>query len=345
MSRVLFDNKEEKPFYVTLGPKTIFESVDKAFDNEFDGHAKLALIDVFGEFKIDGKNCPYFRHTDISTGMHRFGNIVDLGDHPFDVQKGVLHPGEFATKETPLNNYRKISDKPLCYGYDSISPKIEYRVYEDYATMNEGDILKLKAELWPFTIYDHQSHHENASMVIQPCTWFGSLDDKPIVGVGSLDYLCLKNNATFGSVKLGYISISCIGIRNDGRKECAFFNCSLGNRGQNLAFYLCEGENPIFTDTFEMEAKWEHLPYMDDGTCCFKDATFYFCGKELHFKGKWGTKGFTEKPRIEKHGQSQIYGTWYVGKEEYSHSLDWSMSENMEAYDYNLRSLGFDVID
>lgn len=345
MSKVEFKNSPDQVSYVTLGPRTIFESVDKAFDNEFDGHAKLALIDIFGEFKVDGKNYPYFRHTDISTGMHRFGNIIDLGDNPFDPQKGVLHAGELATKETPLNNYRKISDNPLCYGFDSENPKVEFRVYEDYFTMKEGDFLDIKAELWPFTVYDHQTHHENASMVLQPCTWLGSLDGKPIVGVGSLDYFCLRNGGKFGGVNLGYISVSCVGIRDDGRKECAFFNGSMKNRGQNIAGYLCEGEPPIFTDHFEMEADWYHLPYVDDGTCCFKEATFYFCGKELHFKGKWGTKGFTEKPRIERHGQSQIYGTWYVGDKEYSHTLDWSMSENMEVYDYVLKEMGFNVVD
>lgn len=345
MGRVTFKNDDNKPFLVELGPRTLFECVDKAFENEFDGYAKLALIDIFGEFNIQGKQFPYFRHTDISTGTHRFGNIVELGDGPFEVQKGTLHSGEVATKETPLNNYRKISDSPLCYGFDSDEPFVEYRAYENYATIKEGNFLNLKAELWPFTIYDHQSHHENASMIIQPCTWLGKIDDKPVIGVGSIDYLCLKENKKFDNINFGYISVSCIGIRDDGRKECAFFNGSLENKGQNMAFYICEGENPIFTNHFEMEAEWHHLPYVNDGTCCIKEAVFYFCGKELHFNGKWGTKGFTEKPRVEKHGQSQIYGTWYVGNKEYSHTMYWCMSENMEAYDYVLAKKGFTVID
>ena len=88
-----------------------------------------------------------------------------------------------------------------------------------------------------------------------------------------------------------------------------------------------------------------HLPYVDDGTCVFKDAIFRFAGKEIHFEGKWGTKGVRPEPRIEKHGQSQILGTWYEGSTPYKHKLSMTFSENMEAYDYKLEKMGFDVKD
>ena len=99
----------------------------------------------------------------------------------------------------------------------------------------------------------------------------------------------------------------------------------------------------MLTDKVSMETEWKRLPYVDDGTCVYKNAVFRFAGKEFHFEGKWGTKGFTEKPRVEKHGQSQIFGTWYEGDTPYDHELSFGFSENMEAYDYKLEKLGFEV--
>ena len=69
------------------------------------------------------------------------------------------------------------------------------------------------------------------------------------------------------------------------------------------------------------------------------------CGKEIHFTGKWGTKGFLAKPRVEKHGQSQVAGTFYEGDTPYEHQLSNCWVECMEAYDYKLREWGFDVVD
>ena len=111
--------------------------------------------------------------------------------------------------------------------------------------------------------------------------------------------------------------------------------------GYSTFYYYIDGEEPILTDHVTMEAEWEHLPYVNDGTCVFKDAIFRFCGKEFHFEGKWGCKGFT--PRVEKHGQSQIFGTWYEGKIPYRHRVYLTFGENMEAYDVKLKELGFDV--
>ncbi len=86
------------------------------------------------------------------------------------------------------------------------------------------------------------------------------------------------------------------------------------------------------------------LPYVDDGTCIYEDATFSFAGKTLHFHGRVGLQGFTPKPRVEKHGQSQVFGTWYEGDEPYDHKLFFGFVENMEAYDKGSQAAGFDVI-
>lgn len=86
------------------------------------------------------------------------------------------------------------------------------------------------------------------------------------------------------------------------------------------------------------------LPYVDDGTCIFENAIVRFGGKEFHFNGKWGQKGFTNVPRVEKHGQSQMGAAWYEGKEPYTHRLFTGGFECMEAYDYKLKEWGFQVL-
>ena len=136
-----------------------------------------------------------------------------------------------------------------------------------------------------------------------------------------------------------------MGIRKDGRRE--FCNASLGlsEGARSIVAYKIDGEEMIITDEVSLEADWMHLSYVDDGTCVFQNAILRFNGKEIHFEGKWGTKGFLKKPRIERHGQSQIFGTWYEGSEPYEHRLYYTFVENMEAYDKNLKRFGFDVID
>lgn len=347
---VHFKNTSGQTFYCELGPKTNFESMPKAFDNNFDGHARLALIDVYGQFILDNneeqKPFMYFRHTDISKNRYRFGNFIEFGDSCLEPQKGAYHAGEVATPDTPIHPFRRIEGNERIFGYDSDEPRVEFRVYDDHATMKEGDFFSVTAEPWPFTLYDHQSFYPNSSVVFQPSTWIGVFDGKPVVGLGSYDRFCIRQETSgFDAVPFGYISMSAMGIREDGRKECCFVSASLNGAGKTVAYYLLEGETPVITDHFSMEADWTHLPYVDDGTCTFTEATFRFCGKELHFTGKWGSKGFTEKPRIERHGQSHMFGTWYEGSEPYRHRLHCTIVENMDAYDHILKDAGFDIVD
>lgn len=348
---VNFTNRGHHVLHVEQGPiNNLIESVPSQFDNAFDDHARVVLLDhycmLFLEGRTDLKPIMYFRHTDVAKNKFRFGNIVDLGDGPLDVQKGVFHGEESAVSNDPINvPYGKITDGVL--GFDS-EGKVEARYYEDRITIREGDYLDLTAYPWEgFTLYDHQSVYENCSCVFQPATYLGTLEGKPIIGLGSYDRLCMKQQAKegFGGVPLAYVAISCMGIRQDGRKEFCFASLGLSNGARSLVAYKIDGEEMIVTDEVSMEADWIQLPYVDDGTCVFKDATIRFKGKECHFKGKWGTKGFLKEPRIEKHGQSQMFGTWHEGKEEYQHRIYFTFSESMEAYDRNLKEYGFNIID
>ena len=345
----VFKNKSEQIFYVEIGKKNNLTDLSpQVFDNDFDGHAKLVLFDVYGTFYPNHETKPvfYFRHTDIAKNKYRFANIMELGDGPLSIQKGSLYPKQLADQTTPMNEYRKISNQPLIYGFDSTEPLVQYRLDEDCLQVKEGNFFTLKAEPWPITIYDHQSTYINSSVIFQPSTWSGQMGGKPFVGLGSYDRFCMKKDAgSFSDVPLAYTSLCMMGIREDGRKEMVFLSGSYNADGKTIAVYYIDGETPISADHFEFEADWYRLPYVTDETCIFKTAIVRFGGKEFHFDGKWGTKGFTDQPHIEKHGQSQIVGTWYEGKTAYTHRLSNCWSENMGAFADNLRAWGFDVID
>ena len=349
---ILFKNKSSHPVYVEIkGNTNLTGKNPEVFDNDFDGHAQLVLVDVYGSIFTapdiaDCKPISYFRHVDIANKCYRFGNILELGDKPLDVQKGPVFPGKLAKKGDPVSDYIKISEEPLVYGFGSEDPFVECRFKKDGLYMKEADVFSLKCEPWPITIYDHDSFYVNSSCIFQPSTFSGLIDGKQFMGLGSYDRFHMHKNAgSFSDVPLGYTTSYMLGIREDGRKEVMFISGSFNEDGKTIALYWLEGETPIVTDYFTLEADWQHLPYVDDGTCVFKDAVIRFGGKEFHFEGKWGTKGFLDKPRLEKHGQSQMNGSWYEGKVPYKHRIFTGGFENMEAYDYKLKEKGFNVID
>jgi len=348
--KIKFENKSKQALYIEFGNQNNFiEGMPECFNNAFDGYANLSVIDAYGMFFPNGdttkKPFIYFRHTDVIKNKHRFAGLLDLGDDYLSPQKGVHHFDEVAGSETPVTPYGKVSENPLIFGFKSEGKFVDYQFHKDFFKIKEGDFFNVKAEPWNFTIYDHQSIIRNVSLIFQPSTFLGSFDDNPVIGLGSYDRFCMKQNIkSFEEIKMEYMSFSGMGIRDDGRKELALVSVSINDSGKIVAYYYLEGEQPIITDHVIVEADWTRLPYVDDGTCTFKNATFSFCGKEIHFEGKWGSKGFTQKPRLEKHGQSQVFGTWYEGNTEYKHRIFYTFVENMGAFDYKLKELGFNVI-
>lgn len=346
--RVLFKNRSGQPLYIEAGGNdNLTGSCPRVFDNAFDGHARLVLFDVYGMLTVVGEDRPifYFRHTDLANHRFRFGNILKPGDGPLSVQERSYFD-RMANGDAAVSDYQVVSDEPLTFGFDCVEPRVSYRLREDALYIEEGDFFSLKAEPWPVTLYDHQSIYVNSSLISQPAVLSGVLEGKPFVGLGSYDRYCMSQGAgTFSNVPMGYVAFCMSGIREDGRKEMLFASGSVNDDGKTIAFYYLDGETPVISDHFELEADWHHLPYVDDGTCVFTEATVRFCGKEVHFSGKWGTKGFLAAPRVEKHGQSQVAGTFYEGGTPYEHRLSNCWAECMEAYDYKLRDWGFDVVD
>jgi len=322
------------------------DGTPKVFDNDFNDHAKFVLFDMYVMMFPNGdttqKPIFFFRHA--NNDKYRFGGFVELGDTYLSVQKGG-HYEDLAQTETPMDPYKKISDDPLEYGLGTKEPFSEYRYYVNHSTWKEGDFFEATAKPWPITIYDHQSVYPDLSEIWQPACITGTYEGQPFSGLGGYDSVFMRQNVNKDTGSgLGYFYINMMGVREDGRREQTIMNFE--QSGKIFAYYWIDGEEPILSDQATMEADFVHLPYVDDGTCVYKDAIFRFCGKEFHFEGKWGSKGFTGgRPRIERHGQSQVFGTWYEGKTPYKHKLFLTFNEQMEAYDHKLKKLGFDVID
>ena len=343
---VFFKNPLEGACYEEIArTEDAFSLQPSVFHNPLDDDAKVALCDPFGFIYIEGEEKPYYFMRHALIDMYRFGGIVELGDGPLDTQK-TSDVDDFHQKGMITDTYRKRETpegEEFCYGFGTEEPYSKYRLYKDHATFEEGkDILKLDAEFISDAIVDHQASFGNLPQIFFPAKWQGTYRGKKVTGIGhyALNYQLMHKNENI-LASLGYISLSLMGYRPDGKLEMAFI--AMDQTGTAGAWYKLEGEPLISCTEVSMEADWYHLPYVDDGTCVFIDAIFRFGGKTLHFDGKWGSKGMTKEPRIEKHGQSHIFGTWYEGDTPYDHELSFGFSENREAYDYKLEKMGFEV--
>ena len=320
------------------------------FNTAYDGRAILSLSDfigmIFPNGDINEKPLLYIRHTDMLKKQFRSGNLLELGDDWLDVQKGACHVEEVGQAGSAISEYHQIDEET--YGYEGIDPYAEFRFKKDRFSVKEGSFLDIDYETWPNAIVEHESMYNNVSTIIQAGSIMGTYEGKPCLGLGEHDRLFIPSKVNgFDGItgNFGYFYMNMMGIREeDGRKEQALISIDPFH-GKNFCYYYIDGETPILTDRVSMETEWKKLPYVDDGTCVYKDAIFRFGDKEFHFNGKWGSKGFTIEPRLEKHGQSQIFGTWHEGKKSYRHRLYMTFGENMEAYADRLKELGFDVVE
>ena len=324
----------------------LFKKEPSFFQNEEDGYAELALVDPLAMLYVNGdfgsKPYYYFRHALID--QFRFGGIVELGDDYLSHQiKGdTLGLMQLGDVDNPYERLSKSEEEDFVYGFGIKNPFSEFRLSSQFQTWKEADVIDIKATYLGGAIIDHQASFENLPQVLSPLYVEGKYRDEEVKGLGyfATNYKPkTQKNSILDS--LGYITMMFSGIREDGRYEHAFV--SIDQTGAAGAYYKLEGEELITSNEVSMETVWERLPYVDDGTCVYKNAIFRFGGKELHFEGKWGTKGVKEKPYIEKHGQSQILGTWYEGETPYKHKVSFTFGENMEVFDYKLVEMGFEV--
>ena len=316
------------------------EICSKAFDNDNDSHAKLGLVDFYGVLYLDGtdkKPIWFIRHC--NPDRIRFGGIMEPSDDILGLQK-PLHLDDLAQKGDVMHPYGRVDEN--YFGISCEEPFFEYRYYADYATLREADAFFLYAKYYPKAIYKHADHSTFISQITQPCELSGSYEGKEVKGLGNFE-LCYfpQNEVRDLNDYAAYIYSYCSGIRKDGRRELMMVYIDLSGKGSG--YYWLEGKEPVFSETVEMETEWYRLPYMNDGTCTYKNAVFRFKGKEIHFIGKWGYKGLTAYPRVELGGQSQNMGIFYEGSEPYEHEISITFNENMQVTIENLEKLGFEV--
>ena len=333
----------------------------KRWDNDQDGHARLYCIDSIATFRMEGdeKIFNMFRH--MNTDAVRFAGIINPGTGPLSFHT-PLHNDDLAQKTDHIISYRKLSEKPLCYGYSCEDPYLDYRFYEDHIEWKEGkngEILNVRLDPFPYAFFIHRCEQFPVSTFYShPHFLSGTYMGKKIIGIGDDDRQYIPNDHKGKDQQeqdyqktTEYLTANCTGIREDGRREVAFFNGALGHM---CGGYWLEGEDPIVSDNVRLIGEWQHLPYMNDGTCIMTDFDFIIKDKTIHFKGKWGLKGWgkeTDTDRIPKegpsfgnrHGESQVMGTFYEGDTEYSHTVWQTFVENMEAYDHKLKEAGYTI--
>lgn len=311
------------------------------FDTEIDGHAHLSLVDMYGMLfpnGVDEKPIWWIRHCNVDST--RFGGFFYPGDTPLSLQS-QQHMLDIAQKTARINPYRRINND--CWGIDCDYPFFEYRFYKDYFTYKETNVLDIVATPFDKAIFKHADSAISTSQITIPCTFKGMYEGKEVIGMGNFELMYMPETEKRElNDFFSYIYAYGLGIKDDGKKELYMVNLDLN--GNKHGFYWLEGNEPILDDNITMDADWVRLPYVNDGSCIYKDAIFHIKDKVIHFNGKWGNKGITPWPRVELNGQSQINGTWYEGNVPYKHTNYLTFNENMDVYDYKLKEAGFKVL-
>lgn len=331
-----FEFKPMEEDYLLMEPQT--------FHNERDGYAVLTLNPFYCQFMYEEKPYFYYRHSD--PDGTRFVGIIEGGEHPFDYQKKGY------TKELPCPArgdayvpYRKVNENPIQYRFESTDRQLEITYGIDKSYVKEGDILSFTLEHFPYVAIDHANGWPNQSVIYQEGVVHGTFLGKPFKGAGGFGKSYTIKAAAAGGFQFTYgnFNTELAGVRKDGRREEAVIDICFD--GGVFAYYWLEGEEAVTSDEVEVQTEFYHLPYMHDGTCMYKDIVFRFGGKEIHFEGKWGIKGFTAEPRLDKSGQAEMLGIWYEGNVPYEHDVSYGLCEVQGAFDEDLRKMGFTVVE
>lgn len=316
------------------------------FKNEFPGQATVLIRhDQCGMILFEN-DLPHYYFHNIDQESSRWSGFIELGDQPFSLQKGV--PNTDTAQNEPMSAYGVECNEPLTYGLHTLNGiEAKFTYNEDgceFIEGKDGEVLHVKGEWFPYGLICHLGSEYNIPFMHLPVLLKGNYRGKPIEFLACIDRIFsptgqesnVLTNAT------SYISSYCSGIRENGKREW-FIGLICRKNGKGLGIYWLEDEEPVISDEVVNEGIWEKLPYVDDGTAVCVNNVWKFGGKEIHVIGKWGAKGFTAKPRFDRHGQSQMFGTWYEGTVPYQHKIWNTFNENMEAYVDSLRERGFMV--
>jgi len=323
-----------------------FSETPKCFLDDFPGQVtKLIRHDNCGMLLVDN-DLPHYYFHNMNIDTSRWSGFIRLGSGPLSLQEGIENTETAQT--APMTPYGIINRNPLTFGVSTTEGiEMEFTYSENGCIWREGkngEVLDVKGEWFPFGLICHMGSEYNIPFMHLPVLLKGTYRKEPIEFLACIDRIFspaggeseIMINAT------SYISSYCSGIREDGRKEW-FIGLICHKNGSGLGIYWLEGEEPIISNEVINDGVWERLPYVDDGTVVCVNNVWRFGGKELHVIGQWGAKGFTATPRLERHGQSQVFGTWYEGKTPYVHRIWNTFNENMAAYADSMIERGFYV--
>lgn len=346
-NRVLFQSRDPRKQITDFVPwqEDFLQNSPTIFDNDQDGSGVNSLNAVFFMFFDEGQPYFYYRHSD--PDKNRFVGICKLGEGPLDYQKGgITYQLACSHKHDAFVPYHKISDEPCVNGFYSEDHEMAIHYSLDRGTIHEKDILNCKGIYLPLATVDHFNVWPDGANIYQGAEITGVFQGRPIQGMGRFSRSFTRKCSADHGFNFNFHGVNTntelLGIRQDGRREECVID--IMSKGNVWAYYWLEGEPPITANEVEVEADWYCLPYLDDGTCIYKEITFRFAGKEIHVNGKWGHKGFTGYPRFDKKGQAEVCGPWYEGQIAYEHVNYMSFNEVQEAYADSLEKLGFRVI-
>lgn len=336
------------------------ELAPACFQNERDGFATIGKAAHYVQFAAEGIERPVYYFRNITAHGQRWAGITELGPGPLAVQRGI-HGDDMAQGSSPTAPYHLASmfprtfemETPVPYSLlrfeEGVSGEVACRLVEGEG----GSILDLTLEPFPLAVISHANVEQPAPYFQVNAVARGTFHGRHVVGMGGFDRTFVvrearRSDAVAERIYADTYRCTCAlysGIRADGRKECVYALITMRN-GEGIGMYYLDGEDPVVTDEVRLDAVFRPLPYVDDGTLVYTDATWHIGPKTVHFNGKWGTKSFSFAPKLEKHGQSQCFGLWYEGSTPYRHVVSHAFNENTgDAYADRLRAMGFVVLD
>ena len=319
-----------------------FSECPSCFQDEFPSEiTRLFRHDICGMINLGDRHLYYFHNLD--KHQSRWSGIIELSKQPLGLQNKIA--GVRIAYDDALTPYGEVTAGPLQYGVSTTSGiPMDFIFDEKGCSIKENDVLDVHGEWFPFGLVCHVGSEYDIPFMHLPVHLKGSFLGEDVEFLACIDRVFGPANREKEILvnMTRYISSYCSGIRKDGRREW-FIALQCHENGKGLGIYWLEGEEPIISDEVINEGIWQKVPYVDDDTAVCVDNIWRFAGKTFHVLGKWGAKGFTETPRFDRHGQSQMFGTWYEGDIPYEHRVWNTFSENMEAYCSDMKRRGYRV--
>lgn len=326
------------------------------FQNETDGYGELMQYACWIMLFPDGvEEKPLYFMRNFNVDSFRWMGIINPGDtvvdhqteaHVHDLAQGDARVTPYHLEDPDTDTYVICSEEP--YAFYSFSPKGGH-----WVEGRDGCVFDLTFEPMGFSSIEHVNSPRGSGVLLNPVMVTGTYEGRPVKGMGGWDRTFRPQNMTAADTNkrsFAYITSYLNGIREDGRKELVYTLISTygGRNGKGIGIYCIDGEEPVVTDQVYLEnGVFRRLPYLPEGdhTVALAAGTWKFGGKEFHLDCRWGGKGYTAGPRIERIGQSQTYGRWYEGKEPYKQELYGFFTELMDVSEELVTALGFTVTD